>query len=479
MIGRKKEIEKIEQLLSSGRSEFLAITGRRRVGKTYLIDALLKKYYCFTMTGIQNGNSSVQLVNFGIKLSEYSGSNTPQMPENWQMAFLQLKAYLKTLRTDTKQVIFIDELPWVATAKSGFVQMLAHFWNDYLSKESHFILVVCGSATSWITQKIINDPGGLHNRVTENIHLYPFTLSETSLFLKSKGLNFTNQEVTKVYMALGGIPFYLENIRKGESFAVAIERLCFSSTGILHNEYHNLFHALFNNAAVHQQIVATLSTRPYGMSHGELMQQMGMKQSTGSYQRALEELVVSDFVVENTSFGKKKRGSVYKLIDEYTLFYHRFIKPNKKYTPGIWQQLSEGQPYKIWSGYAFESLCHKHIDAIKRALGISAVYTEIFSLHTPGTAETEGIQVDLLIDRKDNSINLCEIKFYNGPFTISKEYYGQLVQKRQRFIEITGTQKQVFLTLITPHGLKHNDYSKEIVAAEVSLEQILEGLLTP
>ncbi len=475
MIGRKKEIEKIERLLASGRSEFLAVTGRRRVGKTFLIDALLGKNYCFSMTGIQNGSITAQLINFGVKLSEYNGASTPKAPESWQAAFLQLKAYLKTLGKEQKQVIFMDELPWVSTPKSGFIQMLAHFWNDYLSKEPHFILVICGSATSWITQKVINDTGGLHNRVTENIHLYPFTLSETHAFLSSKGLQFTLQEVAKIYMALGGIPFYLENLRKGESFAVAIERICFSPNGILHNEYTNLFQALFNNAEIHQQIVSVLAGRHYGMSHAEILQQIGMQQPTGSYQRAIEELIISNFVIENTPFGKKKRGSTYRLMDEYSVFYHRFIKPNKKYTPGIWQLLAESQSYKIWAGYAFETLCHKHIDSIKRALGISAVYTEINSLSIPGSAETDGLQIDLVIDRKDGCINLCEIKFYSGPFTITKEYYQQLVEKRQRFIDYTGTKKQVFLTFITNHGIVPNAYSGEIVDAEVRLENLLEG----
>ena len=474
MIGRKKEIEKIERLLASKRSEFLAVTGRRRVGKTFLIDDLLGEHYCFSLTGIQNGSMAAQLVNFSVKLSEYDGTLAPKNLANWQLAFLHLKAYLKTLDKGKKQVIFMDELPWVATARSGFVQMLAHFWNDYLSKEPHFILVICGSATSWISQKIINDTGGLHNRVTEKIHLYPFTISETHAFLKSKGLQYSLQDLTKTYMTLGGIPFYLENLRKGESFAAALERMCFAPTGILHNEYPNLFQALFNNAEVHQEIVAAMAARHYGITHTEILQQTTKAKATGSYQRAIEELLVSDFIVENTPFEKKKRGSNYRLTDEFSLFYHRFIKPNKKYTPGLWQQLAEGQPYKVWAGYAFETLCHKHIDLIKRALGIEAVYTKTYSLNILGTTEKEGFQIDLLIDRKDNCINLCEIKFHSGPFVITKNEYHRLLEKQQRFMDFTGTKKTVFLTFITNHGITPNAYSQEIVDAEVRLEQLLE-----
>jgi uncharacterized protein len=473
MIGRKKDIEKINQLLYSDRSEFLAVTGRRRIGKTYLVDTLLQKHYCFSMTGIQNGNLTAQLVNFGVKLMEYNGSAEPKIPKNWQQAFLQLKTHLKTLEKGRKHVIFIDELPWMATPKSGFIQMLAHFWNDYLSKEPHFLLVICGSATSWISQKIINDAGGLHNRITENIHLYPFTLAETQAFLQHKGLQFTQQEVAKIYMTLGGVPFYLENLRKGESYATAIERICFSPNGILHNEYSNLFQALFNNPEVHIQILTALSSKQYGMSHTEIMQIMGLKQPTGSYQRAIDDLLVSDFIVETTAFGKKKRGSIYRLVDEFTIFYHRFMKPNRKYTQGLWQQLAETQVYKIWTGYAFETLCHKHIDAIKRSLGIASVYTEIFSIGVSPSDATEGFQIDLLIDRKDNCINLCEIKFYNGVFTITKEEYEKMLTLRQRFIDHTGTKKQVFLTYITNHGVAPNVYAREIVDAEVRLDDLL------
>ena len=475
MIGRKKEIARIKTLLASPRSEFLALTGRRRVGKTFLIDTLLKDHYCFSMTGVQNGNTQTQLVNFSVKLAEYAGYAAPQVPENWQMAFLAFKNYLKTLDQNRKWVIFIDELPWVATAKSGFVQLLAHFWNDYLSKESHFILVVCGSATSWISKKILNDPGGLHNRVTENIHLYPFTIAETRDFLRNKGLQPSNQEVAKIYMTLGGVPFYLENLRKGESFPAAIERICFSPNGILHNEYNNLFNALFTNAELHQEIAAALASQSAGMTHTELLKKMNRSQATGSYQRAIEELMVSDFVIELSPFGKKKRGTVYQLVDEFCIFYHRFIKTNRKYSPGIWQQLAESQSYKVWAGYAFEMLCQKHIEAIKQTLGIAAVYTQIYSIQVPATAEAAGFQIDLLIDRKDDSINLCEVKFYNGPFTITKEYYQELLIKKQRFIEYTGTKKQVFVTLISNHGLVDNAYAREVVDAEVSLEEMMGG----
>jgi len=472
MIGRTEEIKKIKRLLNSNRSEFLAVTGRRRVGKTYLVDETLRHQYCFSLTGIQNEKTAVQLVNFGVKLAEYDGTLNPEKQANWQMAFLRLKAYLQTLDKSKKQVIFLDELPWISTARSGFIQMLAHLWNDYLSKEKHFLLVICGSATSWITRKIISDPGGLHNRVTEIIHLHPFTIGETKLFLKTKGLKPTNQEIARIYMTLGGIPFYLEGLRKGESFSAAIERMCFAPNGILHLEYQNLYQALFTNAEMHQAIIEILAKNRGGQTRNQIASQLKTKK-TGSFNRAIEELIMSDFVEENIPFGKKKRDSFYRVIDEFSVFYHRFIKPTRKYSPGLWQQLAVSQTYKVWAGYAFEALCHKHVSQIKNALGIAAVYTEISSLRVPAKARQAGFQIDLIIDRKDDSINLCEIKFHNGTFLINKKYHAELQEKRNRFIEFTGTKKQVFMTLITNMELVQNDYATEIVDAQVILDDLV------
>ena len=472
MIGRREEIKRIKQFINSDRSEFLAVTGRRRVGKTFLIDTLLGEHFCFSLTGIQNGNTEAQLVNFSVKLAEYDGTGVPEKMRTWQIAFLKLKTYLQTLDKDNKQVIFIDELPWVSTARSGFVQMLAHFWNDYLSKQKHFILVICGSATSWITKKVINDPGGLHNRVTEIIHLQPFTLSETSEFLLSKNIKLTNQEIARTYMSLGGIPFYLEKIRKGESFATAIERICFQPNSILKNEYRNLYQALFNNSDIHQQIVAVLASHPYGLTHQEINQKSKIK-ATGSYHRAMEELIISDFVIEVNNLKRKKRGSIYKLVDEYSNFYHRFIKPNPKYSKGIWQQLSASQTYKVWSGYAFETLCFRHIEEIKKSLGIASVYTEIYGGVFSTKDGKEKVQIDLIIDRNDNTINLCEIKFYNGKFTINKEYHDKLIQKREQFLKASRTKKQVFWTFITTAGITENKYANSIVDAEVILNDLM------
>ncbi len=469
MIGRYKQQQRMEEVLESKKSEFMAVTGRRRVGKTYLIEHVYQKHFCFKLTGIQNGDMDQQLMNFAVKLSEYTKVPVISAPKGWQEAFFQLKSYLSTLDRRSKKVIFLDELPWMYTRKSKFIQLLAHLWNDYLSKENHFVLVICGSATSWITKKIVNDKGGLHNRLSEIIRLQPFTLAESKLFLQSKKINLIDQEVTKLYMALGGIPFYLEKIKKGESAAVAIQRLCFSADAILKNEYENLSKALFYNPEKHEAIVALLAMSKDGLTRKQIRKKI---KAVGSYNRTMEDLILSGFVTEHLPFGGKSHGTIYRLNDEYSVFYHRFIKRNKKQTEGTWLQLSNSQSYKIWTGYAFETLCHKHIDLIKSALGISGVYTEHATMNVVGTKEEKGFQIDLIIDRKDATINLCELKYYDGTFKLDKAYAMTLIDRKQRFIEKTKTKKQVFTTMITNYGVLQNQYSLGIVDSEVTLADL-------
>lgn len=472
MIGRGLQIEQLNEALNSSKSSFIAITGRRRVGKTYLIDEVYKKNICLRVTGIQDGDLKAQLVNFTEKISEYSNKPIFAIPQNWQETFLHLKSYLKTLSKNKKQVIFLDELPWMNTAKSGFIQLLAHLWNDFLSKESHFILVICGSSTSWITQKIVNDKGGFHNRLTHHIKLNPFTLSETKHFLHSKNIKLTDSSVAEIYMIMGGIPFYLENIKQGESPTVSTERMCFLEGGILKNEYGNLYKAIFDSPVNHEAIIEALANSKQGLTREDIINKTKIK-SVGSYQRAIEELLISGFVVEEYPFGRKKRGTIYRLVDEFSVFYHKFIKNNRKNQAGIWQILSNSQAYKIWSGYAFESLCIKHVSEIKKAMGVQNVYAETSSYRHVGDKTEDGFQIDLIIDRKDAVINLCECKFYESTFEITKKYASQLKLRKSAFRIATNTKKNIFITLISNHPIKENEHSLESIDVRITVSDLM------
>ncbi|MBK8281826.1 MAG: AAA family ATPase [Saprospiraceae bacterium] len=470
MISRTLQIAQMKDILHLKRSSFVAVTGRRRVGKTYLIEEVYKKHICLSVTGIQSGDKQTQIINFEDKIIEKFKKVLSKPSKNWQELFILLKKALKTLPKNKKQVIFLDELPWMNTAKSNFIQLLAHLWNDYLSKEKHFILVICGSSTSWIHQKIINDKGGFHNRLTHSIHLDPFTLSETKQFLQSKKITLTDTAIAEIYMAIGGIPFYLEDIKRGESTRASIERMCFKTGGILKKEYENLYRALFDNAILHESVVAALALSKSGLTRDEIISNSKVR-AGGPIQRTLDDLKISGFIVEENQFGKRKRGAIYRLIDEYSVFYHRFIKNQKQTKSDIWSLVSNTQSYKIWRGYAFETLCLKHIEEIKHALGIGKVYTETSTYKYQN--QKEGIWIDFVIDRKDAAINLCECKFYEAPFEITKIYGGDLQKRKFIFREKTNTKKSVFTTLITNHPLKVNQYSLEVVDASIHVSELM------
>lgn len=473
MVGREIHVKKLQALIYKDKSSFVAITGRRRVGKTYLVDEVYKNNFCLRVTGIQNVGLNIQIKNFVEKIVEYSGLSIASQPKNWQEVFILLKKYLVKLPTTKKQILFIDELPWIATKRSGFIQILAHLWNDYLSKEKHFILVVCGSATSWIAKRIVNDKGGLHNRLTDRIRLQPFTLSETKKFLNIRGVNLTDQAISELYMIMGGIPFYLEQIKKGQSVNQIITKLCFTDGGLLKEEYRNLYKALFDNPENHEAIVLALAKTSKGLSRSEIIEKTHVK-AGGPYTRAISDLLLSGFIEKILPYGKKSRGTVYRLIDEYSIFFHRFIKPNQNKEPEIWKTIYQSQQYKIWTGFAFENLCLRHIAQIKKALGIFGIYSEQSGYTQKSNGDDYGFQIDLIIDRKDNVVNLCECKYYNDTFTVSKSYADNLRRRRNIFQSAISPKKSVFNTLITAYGAVKNEYFLDVVDNELTVSDLME-----
>lgn len=474
MVGREEQIKTMQKAMRNNYSTFAAVTGRRRVGKTFLIRQVYGKDTCFSITGIQNGSLHVQINNFIQKLTEHDNNfDNKKKIKNWQDVFVLFKKYLQSLSKKKKQVIIIDELPWIATPKSGFIQLLAHLWNDYLSQEKHFILLICGSATSWIREKIINDKGGFHNRINLAINLAPFTLAETKQFFQSKKIQFTDTGIAEIYMAMGGLPYYLEQIERGESPTKAIERLCFSSTGILKWEFDNLYKALFSQWENHEAIVKALARVQMGLTRENLIEKSKIK-AGGPFTRTVQELITSGFVSENIPFGRNKRGVVYRLTDEYTLFYFQFIKGNENKESTIWQNISNSQKYKIWKGHAFETLCLKHVSEIKTALGINGIYTETSSYRIHGTSTKTGFQIDLLIDRKDAAINLCECKFYESNFEITKKYAQEIKNRKAAFQLGTKTKKMLLNTFISNEDLVQNDHYFEVVDSFVHLRELMK-----
>jgi len=472
MIGRKYERKKLDYLTLSDKAELISIIGRRRVGKTYLIREHFKHHIVFEFTGTQYSNKKNQLKKFAQKLQEYTANPLKiATPEDWAEAFIQLKGYLKNLKkTKHKPVVFFDEVPWIASKRSGFLNEFGYWWNDWASRQN-IIVVICGSAASWMIDKVVNHKGGLQNRITESIHLKPFTLAEVKEYLYSINLHLDDYQVLQLYMSIGGIPHYLQHIRKGESSTQIINRLCFHKDGILRHEFNNLYAALYEGHERHVAVVKALATKWKGLTRKEIIDLTKLSNGGGLTQ-ILIELISSDFVAEIVPFGKKKKDTLYRLMDEYSLFYLNFIEGKRAGKKDIWLQTAEDNHYKIWRGYAFENICIKHVEAIKQALGISGIQTDVSGFRSAGNTYNKGIQIDMLIDRKDQSINLCEMKFYNDEITLTKEDTDKLRRRRSRFQQISKTKKTVFNTIVTTYGIARNQYSHSQVDNVVTMDAL-------
>ena len=461
-IGRKKEQEILQKALLSHESEMVSVIGRRRIGKTHLIKTFYNDRIVFELTGVKDAPLEEQLSNFTYALQVASENTLIVKPfKDWMEAFFTLSRYLEKLPKDRKHVVFLDEVPWFSPRKSDFIRGLSFFWNSWAVNQN-IIVVICGSSASWMVQKIVKDKGGLHNRITRRLYLKPFTLAETELFLKSRNINLDRYHILQIYMAMGGIPHYLKEIEGGKSAIQNIDDICFSESGILRDEFADLFSSLFDDSYNHIAIVRALAQTRQGVDRNTLLTTAKVPNG-GTLTLVLEELEQSGFITGYPPYGKKTKDKLYRLTDEYSLFYLQFIENQIVGESGLWLQLSQTQDYKTWSGYAYESICLKHVPQIKKSMSIGGVYSIAASFLKRGTATEKGTQIDLLLDRNDQIISIFEIKYYNDSFTISKDYAQALNNKLRVFRETTKTRKLLFLTLITTFGMTHNQHSLGLV----------------
>jgi len=469
VIGRQEEKIILEKALQSPEAEMVAVIGRRRVGKTYLIRSIYKNQIKFQMTGILKGTRKEQLQHFTDRMNFHFKPVLPfTLPKNWMAAFQMLTLYLDSQKFQEKIVLFFDELPWIATHKGGFLKAFGLFWNSWASEQS-IVVVICGSAASWMIQKVVRNKGGLHNRITRRIQLQPFTLAETKAFFKSRSINLDHYHIIQLYMAMGGIPHYLKEVEKGQSAAHNIDRIFFSTNSLLREEFDSLYPALFENAELHIKVIKTLAAKWQGLTRKEILQQSKLPNG-GTFTKVLEELKHSGFISPFYTFGKQITGIRYRLTDEYSLFYLKFIDNKRLEEKGMWKKFSQTQTYKIWSGFAFENVCLKHIPPIKKALSIGGVYSETSTYRSQQKEELPGIQIDLLIDRNDYVINLFEIKFYNTPFILTKAYAKEVRTKMAIFKANTSTLKQLFVTFLTTFGIHPNEYSTGLIDQALTMD---------
>lgn len=466
LTGRQYEIAQLNAIYNSNSSEFVAVYGRRRVGKTFLIRNVYENMFSFQVTGLANPTKNQQLANFNMALREANPSVIEPPAMTWLDAFSQLRKILEK-QTSKRKIVFIDELPWFDTRNSGFIQALEHFWNNWAFIRNDIVLIVCGSATSWMINKLINNKGGLHNRITKKIKLQPFNLYECEQFLLNRKIKLDRYQIVQVYMALGGIPYYWDNIEKGQSAQQNIERMLFNESGLLSEEFNNLYRSLFLQHEKYILIVKQLATKSKGLTREEILS-LSKLPNAGSTTRMLEELELSGFIRKYVPFGKIKRESVYQLVDFYSLFFLKFLHNKSKTITPQQPTVLSSPSYISWSGYAFELVWLLHIDQLKKALGILGVQTEIYSWNNKKAGM--GNQIDLLINRKDHVINLCEAKYSISPFVITKKYAIELRNKAGNFISDTGTKKTIAITMLTTFGIRPNENSIGLIQNEICMD---------
>lgn len=481
IIGREKELKILAGIWNSKEAEFLALYGRRRVGKTHLIREFFseKEGTYFEITGEKDGGLRAQLENFVEIFSKtFFGGVELRNPKSWKKAFALLTQEIEKAPKSRKFVIFFDELPWLATRRSGIVQALDYYWNRHWNKFPNLILIVCGSAASWMLDNLINAKGGLYNRLTKVMLLKPYSLKGTKEFLQNRGISLTAKQVLDLYMVFGGIPHYLKQIEKGKSAAQVINRVCFQSDGLLYSEFDRLFASLFEHAEDNLSVVKAIASQRYGLSRQELINKIRLS-SGGTLNKRLSELESAGLIQSYIPYGHKRKEQYYRLIDEYCFFYLSWIEPLKsKGMEGgrdYWQSKSKTASAQSWAGYTFETICLKHVDPIKEALNLQTISCEVGSwrfIPKKGSKES-GAQIDLLFDREDGVITLCEIKYAENQFAVDKEYAKKLRQKMEIFETHFSTHKQIFFALIATIGIKPTIWSEDLIHNSVTLDDLI------
>ena len=470
MTGRTEEKKFLRSLLNEEEPQFIAVYGRRRVGKTYLIRESFEHSFTFEHTGVSNAAfdihscKALQLEKFQESLAEF-GYKPSEKIMSWNEAFNGLKEVIKASK-EKKKVIFIDELSWMDTKDSGFISALESFWNGWATarKEKDVILVVCASATYWIMENIVHAKGGLHNRLTGKVHLRPFTLYECKQYLESRKIIFSPHQVLQCYMILGGIPFYWSLLKKGKSLPQNIDELFFADGALLADEYDNLYSALFNKPDQYLKIISVLSQAEKGLSREEIIRKTHIA-SSGAFSKKLKELENCDFIRKYIPYSNKGISYIYQLIDNYTLFYHKFLKQNH-FEEHFWQNQINTPVVNSWSGLAFEKVCLEHVPQIKKALGISGVYTDVNAWQCSADKELgiKGAQIDLMLVRKDQIINLCEMKYTESSFSVTNKFVMDMNEKIKSFREKTKSNYAIHPTLVTTYPIVQNEYAGELQA---------------
>ena len=456
LIGRTAEINELNSAMQSQKSELVVIYGRRRVGKTFLVRSFFKDTYTFHYVGAHGKNNQTQLQYFRETLEQYSRKNLAPLA-NWHEAFLALESYIETTK-EQRKVLFFDEMPWIDTQKSDFVSELEYFWANWVQNRDDIVFIACGSASAWMKEKLEDNKGGLHNRITRRIYLRPFYLSECKAYLRANGFDWDDYQIMQLYMIIGGVPYYLSLLQRNLSLIENVDALFFRMGAILNDEFNELYNALFKQADRYITIVQFLSSKREGFTKSEIA--AGTGYSGGGLSKMLDNLERCDFLLSYSQYGNKTKQTLYRLCDFYTLFYFRYIKDNRTRDEQYWQHHFQDRSVAAWEGYSFEELCLRHLPHLKYGLGISGIATAVSSwrYNPPKDDPQKGAQVDLVISRVDKIIHLCEMKFAAGKYALTKDYAERLNERRQLFMEVNKVSRGVVHTFVTPYGLKDGNH---------------------
>lgn len=477
-IGRKKEIERLLNCYHSNRSEFVILYGRRRVGKTFLVNHTFKGKFSFYFTGLHNTPLSRQLEKFGEAIQEYGALPVKPRFDNWYHAFDTLKAILKSSKNRSKKVIFLDEMPWMSTRNSNFVSALEDFWNTWASLRDDILLIATGSTTSWMVDHLLKNKGGLYNRITSKIYLRQFNLQECEEYLRAHRCYWDRYAITQYYMYLGGVPYYMSLLSYDKTLEDNIDELFFDKQAKLAREFYDLYDAQFNDAGKYVELIKTLVEHREGMSRQEITKALPL--SGGGLSVMLENLERNDFIKSYTQYGNKRKGTIYRVTDFFTIFYLKYANGVRHRSSRYWQAKSATPSVIAWCGLTFELVCLLHIDQINQALGIMGMLTSEScwrssqAQEVDSTGKQKKAQIDLVIERADRIIHLCEMKFSNEKFIITKEYEEQLRDKMTVFRQETKTTKMLNLTFVTAHGLAKGIHAG-IVQSQVTIDDLFEA----
>lgn len=486
LIGRREEQQTLANMFNSTSAEFIAVYGRRRVGKTYLIKTFFKQKECvfFHITGTRDATMNEQVNDFTRELESvfFNSEFEIQDPKNWKSAFELLTKTMRHQKKTRKIVLFFDELPWLASKRSRFIQALDYYWNRYWSDMPELKLIVCGSAASWMLDNVISHKGGLHNRITGQIALHPFDLQETKEYLFYKGIRYSDNQILDIFMTIGGIPYYLNFLKKNLSVPQNIDQMCFQRQSPLVEEFKRLYASLFEYPEAYEELIRIIAAKRRGIERTEILKKTKLSTEGGRVNQRLEALEKSGFILKFKPYGKVKRGIFYQIIDEYSLFYLNWIEPALSHihkldkTKGHWLEKFQSPGWRSWAGYAFESVCYKHLAQIRQHLNISAAAEVGSWQYIPKKNSAEvGAQIDLLFDRNDSVFTICEMKYTTQPYQFTKEEAHFLNKKIEIFKSRIKITKQIHIVLITNIPIKPTLYSEEIIACNITLNDLLNA----